>query len=173
MLLIIFVALEKTWPSSGPYGPLVLAGLSLSFCGDVLLMLPGERYKQGLLFFLAAHIVFGLAFLQETRFVSWPVLIALLGFGSLFYLWLHGSLHGLRLPVLIYIFVISLMAWLAVNRYLNYHDFKSLFTLLGGLLFLASDSIWAANKFKKKFQLAEILILGSYFTGQLFFALSI
>jgi uncharacterized membrane protein YhhN len=75
--------------------------------------------------------------------------------------------------VLVYVLVLSLLAWVAINRHLTFADQASLLVMLGGLLFFVSDSALAVNRFRKKFWLAEILILSTYFAAQLCFALSI
>jgi uncharacterized membrane protein YhhN len=174
MVLIISLAWERTMASPSPYSYLVLFGLCLSLLGDIFVMLPGNKFiKQGMIAFLASYLLYILAFSRNIRIVSFLPLMLILAPGALVYLFLYGRLAKMRVPVLIYVFVVSIMAWLAVNRYLHLLDQKSLFVMVGGILLLFSESIWGINRFRKQLWLAEIIILGTYFSAQLCFALSI
>jgi uncharacterized membrane protein YhhN len=137
------------------------------------LMLPGSRTKQALLAFFLAHVLYIAALTRGIQTISFDVLVPILIAAGAIYLYLYGRLGKMRILVLIYMIALCLMAWLAVNRYVETHDQAGLFALCGGLLILFSDSVWAVNKFKKSFWLAEILILGTYFAAQLAFALSV
>jgi len=173
MVLIILLALIRTPALPPPYCYLILAALILSFIGDVILMLPDKMLLQGLLPFLIAHIFYILAFIQNVKFFSYQILYPILIYGILIYLGVYRTLSALRIPVFIYVLIISAMGWLSINRYVNFLDLKSLYVMIGGILFLISDSVWALNKFRKPFRSSEIYILGSYFSAQSLFALSI
>jgi uncharacterized membrane protein YhhN len=173
IILIIFFAMARRPDTGSFYKFLIIAALLLSLIGDILLMLPKSQFIQGLLAFSIAHIIYCLAFMQNVGRFYFLILIPILFYGTSNYFVLSKNLSKLRIPVFFYVMIITLMGWLAVNRYLNFQDSKGLYTLIGGILFLISDSILAINKFKKHFKFAEVIILGSYFSAQLFFALSI
>ncbi len=173
MVLIISLAWEKTLSSPSSYGYLVVSGLCLSLLGDVFLMLPKDRIRPGLVTFLAAHVLYILAFSQGIQVRSYFVAVPMLVLGAIVYALIFRNIKSLRLPVLIYILVISLLAWVAVNRYLTFGGQKGLVVMVGGLFFFFSDSVLAVNRFYKRFFLAEILILSTYFAAQLCFALSV
>ncbi len=173
MVLIISLAWERTLYSPSSYGYLVISGLCLSLLGDIFLMLPKNRIKPGLVAFLAAHTLYIFAFSQGIRIHSFLTAGPILILGIVIYALIFQNIKSLRLPVLIYILVVSLLAWLAVNRYLTFGGQKSLLVMVGGLLFFVSDSVLAINRFHKKFWLAEILVLSTYFAAQLCFALSV
>jgi len=173
MVLIISLAWEKTLSSPSSYGYLVVSGLCLSLLGDVFLMLPKDRIRPGLVAFLAAHVLYILAFSQGIQVRSYFVAVPMLVLGAIGYALILRNIKSLRLPVLIYILVISLLAWVAVNRYLTFGGQKGLVVMVGGLFFFFSDSVLAVNRFYKRFFLAEILILSTYFAAQLCFALSV
>lgn len=173
MVLIISLAWEKTLSSPSSYGYLVVSGLCLSLLGDVFLMLPKDRIRPGLVAFLAAHVLYILAFSQGIQVRSYFVAVPMLVLGAIVYALIFRNIKSLRLPVLIYILVISLLAWVAVNRYLTFGGQKGLVVMVGGLFFFFSDSVLAVNRFYKRFFLAEILILSTYFAAQLCFALSV
>ena len=57
-LAIIVVALSADPIVSGRYRALILVGLVCSLAGDVLLMLPGDRFVPGLASFLVANLLY-------------------------------------------------------------------------------------------------------------------
>jgi len=173
MVLIISLAWERTVAVPSFYGYFILAGLCFSLLGDILLMLPGDKIKPGLLAFLGAQILYILAFSRGIETVRLKPLAIFLAYGTVFFLYLYGGLGRMRRPVFAYVLVISAMAWLAVNRYLTRHDMSGLLACIGAFLFLFSDSLNGVKRFRKPFGLAEILILGTYFPAQLLFALSV
>jgi uncharacterized membrane protein YhhN len=173
MVLIISLAWERTLASPSSYGYLVISGLCLSLLGDIFLMLPKNRFRPGLVAFLAAHVLYIFALSQGIQLRSYFVLVPLLLLGAIIYAVIFKNIRRLRVPVLVYVLVLSLLAWVAINRHLTFADQASLLVMLGGLLFFVSDSALAVNRFRKKFWLAEILILSAYFAAQLCFALSI
>jgi uncharacterized membrane protein YhhN len=173
MVLIISLAWERATGASQVYGYLVLAGLCFGLFGDVLLMLPANKLRQGLAAFMAGHILYVIAFAWGTKAFPLSALAALVAWGAAVFLMLHPGLGRLSLPVTAYIAAAVLMAWLAICRYLTLRDPKSLLALAGGLLFLFSDSVNGFKRFRKPFRVAEVLVLAPYFAAQLLFALSI
>jgi uncharacterized membrane protein YhhN len=174
MVLIISLAWEKTAVSPSVYSYLVLSGLCLSLLGDIFVMLPARKFlRPGLVLFLAAYVLYAVAFIRNVRIVSALPFLIILAVGAVVYLYLYGKLDTMRIPVLIYVLVVALMGWLAINRYLWLLDQNGLLVMSGGVLLVFSDMIWGINKFRLPFRLAEILILASYFPAQLLFALSI
>jgi uncharacterized membrane protein YhhN len=174
MIMIISLAWERMTAFSSVYSYLILSGLCLSFLGDILVMLPRNKLiKPGLLAFLSGYLLYILAFSRNIQIASYLPLAVSVALGAVIYLYLYTRLEKMRVPVLIYVVVISVLVWLAINRYLVLLDQKSLLVMVGGISLLFSESIWGINKFRKKFWLAEILILGFYFSAQLLFTLSI
>lgn len=173
MLLILSLALEKALSSPSFYGYLVVCGLGLSLLGDIFLMLPKDRIKPGLVAFLAAHILYIIAFSRGIQVRSFGVAVPVLILGASVYARIFRSIEGLRLSVLVYIFVISALVWVAINRHLSVADRASLFIMVGALLFFFSDAVLAIDRFYRKFFLADVFVLITYFTAQLLFALSI
>jgi len=173
MVLIISLAWERATGASQAYGYLLLAGLCFCLIGDILLMLPANRLRQGMMAFLAGDIFYTIAFALDVRTLSPAALAALVAWGAATFLILRPGLGGMRLPVIVYMTVAVLMAWLGLCRHLTLHEPKSLFALAGGLFFLFSDSVNGFKRFRKPFRAAEVLILIPYFAAQLAFALSI
>lgn len=174
MILIIAVGFTAEAPFFSGYKILVLAGLGCSLAGDVFLMFPEKWFRAGLASFLAAHICYILAFKPGPgEPVSTVVLLPFVIYGLLVFRTLAPSLGGLKLPVLVYIAAITVMAWLAANRFIELGGRKTLLAFSGALLFLISDSVLAYDRFARKFAPAQLIVLGTYFPAQILIALSI
>ena len=78
----------------------------------------------------------------------------------------------MKLPVAIYMLVILTMAWRALNRWAANRGRQEALAAVGAILFVASDSMIAINRFQGRFRLAELLILATYFVAQWMIALS-
>jgi uncharacterized membrane protein YhhN len=173
MTLIILLAIFTGTGVSTAYKYLILMALIFSLGGDVFIMLNRENPIKGLAAFLIAHVFYVSAFLQGIESFYPLILIPVLVFAAIFFLNIHKGLKKLFIPVLSYTIVLSLMGYLAANRYVNVQDEKSLLALIGASFFLVSESSWAVNRFKKSFAWAEVLILGTYFSAQTLLALSV
>lgn len=173
MIMIISLAWERTVGHPSAYGYLILAGLCLSLFGDVFLMLSPRYFRPGLMAFLAAQVLYISAFSRNLGALSFTPLWVILAYGALVFLVLYRGLGKYRWPVLVYILTISAMSWLALNRHFSRLDQNSLLAAIGALLFLASDSVNAVNRFRRPFGAAQAIILSTYFAAQLLFALSV
>ncbi|MBC7908971.1 MAG: lysoplasmalogenase [Pyrinomonadaceae bacterium] len=173
VILIILLAFMPKYPVAPFYRYMIVAGLVCSLVGDMFLMLPSNRFIQGLLSFLVAHIFYiaAFAFSGERTLSKWAAL-PLLIYGVVMVCWLWSFLGKMKAPVIIYMLVILLMAWMALSRYLETGVSGSFLAALGSIFFLASDSILAVNKFKSGFRSAQLHILITYFMAQWLIALS-
>lgn len=173
--LIILLALLAPRPEPPLYQILVIIALLFSLGGDIFLMLPQDRFIFGLASFLVAHLVYIVAFSLRTPelFTSWGLLLLLLyGVGMTAYLW-PGVKAKLRLPVLLYILAILVMAWRGLEQWSQVGSTATLLAFAGTLFFVASDSLLAVNRFRRPFHLAQALILSTYYLAQLLIALSV
>jgi uncharacterized membrane protein YhhN len=174
MILIIAAALGADRPFSAEYRGFVVAGLALSLAGDVFMMLPRKRFSAGLASFLTAHIFYLLAFRPPPgRPVSTGTVLPFLVLGLLIFRFLAPSLGRLKFPVLVYIAAITTMTAFAAGRFVDTGGTKPFLALAGAVLFMASDAILAADRFVKKINRAQVLILGFYYPAQILIALSV
>jgi uncharacterized membrane protein YhhN len=156
----------------------VLAGLALSWVGDVALMFPGG-FLAGLVAFLLAHLAYLWAFTRRVRLLAdwrpWAGWYLVAG-GVLWQLW-PGVGGALRVPVVAYVLCLASMAaqaacwWLAVRR-TGLAPFARR-AALGGALFVASDATLAWNRFLEPVPAAALWILGTYWAAQLLIAASL
>lgn len=173
ILFIIAFALSiiHDWQSKYVLG--VLIALFLSLMGDVFLMLSETKFKHGLFAFFLAHIFYSFAFIQNVYSFNYFVLIGAVLFSSFVLMLLGKSVGKYRVYVMIYVAAITVMLWLAINRYLVFPDNTTLFVMLGAVLFVISDTVLAYKKFKNGNPKLEYIILNSYFAAQLLFTLSL
>ena len=173
IVFIILIALEAKHATSPFYRQTIIAGLLFSLAGDIFLMLPQDRFIPGLVSFLAAHVFYIAAFTHESGgALSFWTLIPFLIYGSLMMRVLWPHLGKMRLPVILYMLAILMMGWAAADRRILTGQEGSLLAFLGAILFIASDSFLALDKFRGRFRSAQLLILSTYFTAQWLIALS-
>jgi len=152
----------------------ILAGLLFSLAGDVLLMLPSDRFAAGLASFLVAHLCYIAAFTSTAGWQPAPlVLLSLVAAVSLVYRKLSPGLGKLRVPVIVYIAVIVLMAWQAIARCAVLPGAGPPLAAAGALLFAASDSALALARFHRPFRGSQAFVYVSYFAAQWLIALSL
>ncbi len=165
MVLIWLIAIlgQASFPF---YKYMIITGLIFSLAGDVFLMLPSDRFVAGLVAFLIAHLFYIAAFASGIDALLWWPLIPLVIYGIVIYLIVASSLGKLRLPVLIYIGVILVMAWLAWERWSQTGQSEAFLTFTGAVLFVISDTILAINRFRGAFKPARALNLTTYFAAQ-------
>ncbi|OGP85974.1 MAG: hypothetical protein A2Z08_06495 [Deltaproteobacteria bacterium RBG_16_54_11] len=155
------------------YKYMIITGLVFSLAGDIFLMLPTDRFVAGLVAFLLAHLFYSAAFASEISALIWWPLIPFVIYGIVIYIILVPSLGKLKLPVLIYVAVILVMAWLAWERWSQTDQAGALLASIGAVLFIISDTILALDRFRGTFKLSRALNLTTYFAAQLLIAGSI
>lgn len=143
------------------------AALGLSCLGDIYLDLGNRYFSHGLRAFLFAHFAYILLFVR-----NWPrplrptggqmVLSAIvLIYSLLLSNWLSPSLGGQAIPVMVYICTITVMT---VSTILA--GFSKRFVWIGAMLFMLSDSMIAAGRFKTPVPMADYLVWATYYLGQ-------
>lgn len=172
VVFVILIALQTKFAAAPPYKQLIVAGLLCSLAGDVLLIWPRERFVAGLVCFLFAHVCYIAAFTVGGGrvFSAWGAGVLVL-YGALMLRVLWPRLGRLKGPVAFYVAAILLMAWQALNRW-QAGEAGSTLALAGALLFVASDSALALNRFKGEFESAQAVVLATYFAAQWLIALS-
>ena len=164
LFLIIWVA-NFGDIQGNPYTKAILAGLCFSIIGDSLLLFPAQ-FKSGLFSFLIGHIWYMLGFLSGDW--SLPILptliITILALGMISQL--YPTSGKLKIPVLVYIFMIAGMGITSFGRLEALQTFPTLIGAIVASLFMISDGVLGWNKFKNPFHLAEAIILITYYSGQ-------
>lgn len=151
-------------------------GLIFSLTGDVLLVLPREKFIPGLIAFFLAHVCYLIGFSVYGPVINLAVVIlAVVVFitSSQLYLRISAGLRKsgkekLRITVLLYSIVISLML-LTAQITLTHSMWRfsaAVLCALGGLLFYISDTLLAWNRFVDRLPGGRLLSMTAYHLGQ-------
>lgn len=184
--LILLLALLGDNPPTDFYKWAIVAGLIFSLAGDIFLMLP-NKFLPGLISFLIAHLCYIAAFASPvaelveaplTGPIKAPVAelveaLPFLLYGAAVYIYLYPGLRKMKIPALVYMLAIITMAWQALGRWQQTDQTPALLAFIGALLFVASDTVLAVNRFRRPFSAAQLIIMSTYFTAQYLIALSI
>lgn len=162
-LLILAAALLA--PNADPtYRWLVALALALSTAGDIALMFEGNgAFLAGLGSFLAAHVLFVVAFLAGTGVVTpsaWALVPGVVG--AAFFVWLLPKTGPLLPAVLVYGLALMAMMLAASGREVARGDLSGWLAFLGASIFIASDSALAVRKFVGPYRNAQFVILFTY-----------
>ncbi|KAA3598664.1 lysoplasmalogenase [Stenotrophomonas maltophilia] len=181
-LLIAAIAWRVRDPAQPFYRRAVLAGMLLSCVGDIALMLPMDAFAPGLIAFLLAHLCYIAAFrgglgagrglLAATLLLGASAALNVMG------LWPYLP-APMRIPVLAYVVVLASMAVLALARQWRRPHTDAMeassarWAASGALLFVASDSLLAWDRFAGGLPLASLLVLSTYYGAQYAIARSV
>lgn len=150
---------------------LIGLGFGFSALGDVLLELPFDLFVFGLGAFLLAHLLYIGAFLLRSTELALGRLFPFVAWCGGMFMWMKPGLGPMLIPVAVYVTVIGTMLWRAAALFTS-ADPTTRWALTGAVIFAASDSILAINKFIEPFAGASYLIMVTYWGGQLCLALS-
>lgn len=176
-LLFIVTAMVQPHPIQS-YAVFVIIGLIFCLGGDVFLALPQERmFLLGLVSFLIGHVFYVAAFIG---LAAWSQLG---GIGSLItvvisigvFVWLKPHLGSMKIPVICYIIVISLMlcfAWSLLGQS-NLSTSGRILLFIGAFSFYISDVFVARDRFLKNEFLNRLVGLPLYYIGQFLIAFSV
>lgn len=135
---------------------LVWLALLSAWIGDIFLLFPGNsNFFFGLIAFLAMHVIYSIYFYRMAPF-KWKsfnnlifVILAVVVANIVFAKLMGPYLAGYKIPVIVYIVVISTMLLFASNVFLNKRagSLAANFFIPGALLFMASDTLLTYTKF--------------------------
>jgi uncharacterized membrane protein YhhN len=176
--LVIVFALSRAEPGRGERRAL-LAGLLLSWIGDVALLWPHQGFLPGLVAFLLAHGCYLVAFTRRAPLAAWwPAFAgyAVVAGAILALLW-PGVPAPLRVPVLAYVVCLASMAAQAAvlwHRRGGHVDAPlARRAAIGGALFMFSDAMLATDRFAQPLPAASVWILPAYWAAQWLIAASL
>jgi uncharacterized membrane protein YhhN len=177
-LSLLFVITAFLQPGADePFARYLKVGLILCLGGDVFLALPGLKwFRAGLVAFLLGHGFYILAFHFLTPFNGWfspgDFLVLAISLGACGWLWPH--LGAMKLPVLAYVVVITLMV-IGARAVFERPDLPLTGKALifwGAILFYLSDLLVARDQFIRKAFSNRLIGLPLYYTGQFLLAFS-
>jgi len=148
---------------------------ALFFCwiGDVLLLFSDQHplfFISGLVFFLTAHLIYIFLFLKQTQrnynhfYLRFIPVVAIYLVAILYLLW--DSLYEMKIPVVLYALVISLMLLTSIKAHYEWEKKANIWIVVGALLFVISDSILAIDKFHSTVPMSSFWIMCTYLGAQ-------
>lgn len=167
------------WLSVGLGGALLWFSIGALFClaGDVFLMAKRDLFIFGLLAFLLGHIGYIIGLNNMAPYINlWGIVIIVLL--VIYIAWLYPKLaaslkangkNSLKIPVLVYSVVISLMVYSALMTWKRpgWLTPAALAASLGAIFFYASDSILAWDRFVKPLSHGRLIVMVTYHLGQI------
>lgn len=178
MTLLLLASFLRSDFFRADYTLALLIGILLCFGGDMALMFMNKSkkaFKIGLVLFLLGHVAYIVVFtwfsgFHKNDWISGTILIIA---GIAIYLYLFPALGDLKIPVFLYVVIISLMVNRAISVF--YGDFFSItqawLITAGAVLFYISDIILALARFRHTWRYGRIN-LAFYYSGQALIALS-
>ena len=175
VLAIYFIS--ETRGAVTPLKAWIILALVFSWLGDILLMFQEGNsifFLLGLSAFFVAQISY-IVFFHNIRMKEYIRGNALLLLAVIVYYFILISvisphLGDLKLPVRIYGVVLSFMVMLAMHTLFSKNRTAGRWMMIGAILFVASDSLLAFNKFYSSFNYAGVMIMLTYGVAQLFIA---
>jgi uncharacterized membrane protein YhhN len=169
---LVLVALTLD-PADGSARTWFVVALVLSLAGDVFLMLPSDRFVEGLASFLLAHVAYVVGFTRDGGSVAAILVVAipivvvasLLGARFLRAATRDGD-RSLVGPLVAYMAVIAAMVSCALAS-------GNALAAVGALLFMASDSLIAETRFVGPRSWGPLGIIVSYHVGQALLTVSL
>ena len=152
------------------FGRWMVAGLVLSWLGDLLLTYPSRQaFLGGLVSFLLAHVAYIVAFVvRGVEQPPWLTVVAVLVVGALILRWLFPHVDGeMRVPVLAYVVTITVMVLLAAATSQEAADWR---IPVGAVAFYFSDVAVARDRFVAPSVDNRLWGLPLYYGAQLLFA---
>ena len=155
---------------------ILITALFFSWIGDSVLLFADRAeiyFIIGLVSFLVSHLVYIMLFTKQikrenkkTTAVFWIGVTAIIIYLMMMLFLLIPTLGNLKIPVFVYALVLSTMLLFAFKGFFLWDKKAAWSILIGAIVFVASDSILAFDKFYQKLELSSILIMSTYLLAQ-------
>lgn len=152
---------------------LVFLALAFSFVADYFLLNDTTILftALGMSMFIIAKIFYSLFYYTKAKF-NVDFLLPFLAVTFIYYLFvsffLYEGLGVYFVPVIIYVLASVGMIFMSYSRYRTVNDKSYILVLMGAFLFLASETIFAVDKFYTPLSHIKITLMVSYGLSQLF-----
>ena len=159
---------------------LLLSALFFSCLGDIFLLFENKNpnwfiFRLGS--FLIAHIFYITLFIQIKK-INQPhkklnliIGVIISAYTIFLFLLLKQTLGDLKIPVLLYATVLSIMLIASLHAFDLSKQVAGRLCAIGALLFLISGSLLAINKFYTPFAFADLIVMCTYASAQLLIVL--
>lgn len=176
--LIMVGLMGHYWLNSSQRHIPFLVAMVFCWLGDIFLLFQNQQpsfFIFGLGAFLIGHVFYSFSYrahrsasaaqelvgTQRIRF-AFPIILA----GSGLVVILYPSLGTLKIPVMIYAAVLTLMVLQALFRFGRTSTISFALVFAGAILFMISDSLLAINKFLDPLPWAHVQVMLTYVLAQ-------
>ncbi len=174
LLVPVLISWILTLMPPGKDQGILLTGLIFAWMGDILLLFESKHalfFIGGLVCFLLTHVFYIIYFLRirpaQSLLKQYPYLfIPVLAYTGALVWWLYPGLGEMRLPVLVYAAVITIMLLCSLYACRGVNRAAATAFTGGALCFVVSDTLLAVNKFQQAFPFAGPLIMLTYCAAQ-------
>lgn len=173
VIIIPMIAVGKSGLT--PYNLFITCALLFALVGDALLMVEEtDLFKYGMFFFLGCHVFYVSAFSFNYIFRQWNIiLLVVLALIAIIHIKKLGSKAGrMKIPVAVYISVITVMIFLAITQLNNGFTPDSVMAACGALLFGISDYLHSVNNFVRRIEHSTVYTWLFYAPAQFLIAAS-
>ena len=175
LLLPVLISAVLLNPKPAGARRIVVTALLFSFAGDVFLLFADKNsafFIAGLICFLLTLILYcwyflqipntGISLLKQRPYLFIPVTVYTVCLLSL----LVPGLGALKMPVITYATVLSIMLLCCLHAYNFLHEHARIYLVTGATCFVISDSLLAIDKFYASFNYAGAAIMFTYCWAQ-------
>jgi uncharacterized membrane protein YhhN len=171
-VMVALIVAVLAFDTSDPRRWAFVAALAFSMLGDVFLMLPKDRFIFGVGAFFVAHVAYIVGLRMDSSaavsLVAGVLVVGAFAFtvGRRIVLAVRSQEPALATPVSAYVAVISVMVASAIAT-------KNPYAAIGAVIFMASDTLIAWNRFVQPLGWAPVTIMVTYHVGQALLAVSL
>lgn len=172
--LVVIVALLAPEPVDMNYKAGILFGLLVSLVADAFATIPGNPRITVLGLLLIAYFVYLATFASETAF-GWPTpwLLVLLLYGALLYWQIAPGLREMKITILLYMAMLGLMTWQALEMALLHGQPWSALAFTGAICLVLASSIESFNTFRTPIRGGTAYAVAAYLIAQWLLAASV
>ncbi len=174
-LIAGFVMLSIIEDGVSPYRMLILAALIASLVADTMLMVVEvDLMKQGIVFFMLAHVVYIAAFSLTYEYRPWNMAVVgvLCIMLAIFYRGIWRVAGRMRIPIMVYAAVLCTMLFFALSSMNMEVTRRETLIVAGAILFVMSDFLLAYLSFIRPHRYESVIVWAVYAPGQFLIALS-
>jgi uncharacterized membrane protein YhhN len=175
MLTAGFVVLSIYEHDVTAYRTLILSALAFSLIADTMLMIVEvDLLKNGILFFMLAHLMYIIAFSLEYESRGWHLAIVAVMLVVIwqFFRGIRGHVGAFEIPILLYAIVLSTMLFFAITSLSQDISRKTVLLFIGAVMFAISDFLLAFLSFIRPHKQESVIVWAIYAPAQLLIALS-
>ena len=174
MLAIALVAMVAPEPVSVFYKGAIVLALLLALLGETVMMVKGTPLMVGVIFVSFCALLYFFAF-GSTVDLQWPtpwVLLIVLYVGAVYYL-LGSRLGEFWFPGIIFMLLLALATWMALEAFVQVRQPWALVGLVGVVALDGAATLLGVNEFRDGFRDSRLTMLGLYYLAQLLIAISV